>query len=474
MVRTLSKIFETRTRYRFRTIFGNYIVIRVEDGMYIVEHEEEKPVSEKKYEVYLKEEFKPSQLVQDLLVRMDLEPAEKYHIFKKCTFGIFTAPILDPHVKNININERTCAVTHDVGDLLYAAKYTTPEVEQVRYSLERELEKTCTLTNPILEGSIDFLDYVMRISVTSRGLYIAPMTQISIRKHKRAFYTLIDQVRSGFMSSVLGAILALNWAFPISMSMVVGGVMGSRKTSLLGCLVQFVEPNCIVGIIQDDPELDIRELPGMYIEWHCCRRSSTAGTVKEIKLTDLIRAALRKNYRKIIIAEVRSPDEIYAFLQLLKVTYGAATTIHALSVETLEKRLLSASMDSQRADKFDLEPIRVGVMCGFIDRKPRVMQAWSLDFVHEKHKQLARYERGEWLIREETLQEYIEDLADLNNCPVSEVRQLLYDLTRFIDMLAESDIELDAYTLRNYIVELYKSGLEEVQRELLTALRPIE
>jgi len=470
MVKVLSRIFEAKTRYRFRTIFGNYVSVRVEDGMYIIEQEEEKPVPEKKFEIYLKEELKPSQLVQDLLTRVDLEPAEKYYIFKKCTFGIFTAPILDPHVKNININERTCAITHDVGDLLLAAKYSIADVEQVRYALERELEKTCTLTNPILEGSIDFLDYVMRISVTGRGLYVAPMTQISIRKHRRAFYTLIDQVRSRFISSVLAAVLALNWALPISMSMVVGGVMGSRKTSLLGCLIQFVEPNCIVGIIQDDPELDIRELPGMYIEWHCCRRSSAQGAVKEIRLTDLIRAALRKNYRKIIIAEVRSPEEIYAFLQLLKVTYGAATTIHALSVETLEKRLLSATMDGQKVDRFDLEPIRIGVMCGFLDRKPRVLQTWKLDFVHERHRQLARYERGEWLIREETLQEYLQDLADLNNCPVSEVRQLLYELTRFIDMLAESDIEIDAYTLRNYIVELYKSGLEEVQKELLSTL----
>ncbi len=473
MTKLLRRIYEVKSRYRFRTVFGNYIVVRIEDGMYIVEHEEERPVPERKYEIYLKEEFKPSHLVQELLTRDDLDPSEKYYVFKKCTFGVFTAPLLDPYVKNININDRTCIVTHDIGDLIYALKYSASDVDQVRYALEREIEKTCTLTNPILEGSVDFLDFVMRISITGRELYVAPMTQISIRKHKRSFYTLIDQVRSGFLSSTLAAILALNWAMPISMSMIVGGVMGSRKTSLLGCLVQFVEPNCIVGIIQDDPELDIRELPGMYIEWHCCRRASATGAVKEIQLTDLIRAALRKNYRKIIIAEVRSPAEIYAFLQLLKVTYGAATTIHALSIETLEKRLLSASMDGQHADRYDLEPIKIGVMCGFIDRKPRVLYMWKLDFVHETHKILARFERGEWVIREETLQDYVESLANLNNCPVSEVRQLLFELIKFIDILAESDIELDAYTLRNYIVELYKSGLEEVQRELLTAISQV-
>jgi len=473
IMKLLRKIYESRTRYNFRTIFGNSITVRISDGMYIVEDEEEEKVPERLYEKYIIQEIKPSQLVSDLLAREDLTSAQKYYIFKKLTFGIFTAPILDPEIKNININDRCCILTHSLGDIIYAVKYTPSDVEKVRVALERELEKTCSLTNPILEGSVAFIDFVMRISVTARGLGVAPMTQISIRKHVKSYYTLIDQIKSKFINTTLAALLALNWAMPISASMVVCGPMGSRKTSLLGCLIQFVEPNCIVGIIQDDPELDIRELPGMYIEWHCARKTLTHEGVREIKLVDLIYAALRKNYRKIIIAEVRNPEEIYAYIQLLKVTYGAGTTIHALSIDTLQKRLLSARAGALTVDKYDLEPIKMAIICGFAQRKPKLLQVAHVDFVKETYTMISKFAEADWIIDEEKVTKYVKELADINNIPQSEAIALLNDIRRFLDLASELEVDLDAYAFRNYILDLYKYGLDYVKNELIRLMSEI-
>ncbi len=473
MTRILRRIYDAKVRYSFRTIFGNSITVRISDGMYIVEEEEEEKVPERMYEKYLSQELKPSMLVTELLSRDDLTSAQKYYIFKKLTFGIFTVPILDPDVKNININDRCCMLTHNVVDVIYAVKYAPSEVEKVRFSLEKELEKTCSLTNPILEGSVAFLDFVMRISVTARGLGVAPMTQISIRKHSKSYYTLVDQIKSKFINSTLAALLATNWAFPISSSVVVCGPMGSRKTSLLGCLIQFVEPNCIVGILQDDPELDIRELPGMYIEWHCARKTLSQEGVREIQLVDLIRAALRKNYRKIIISEVRSPDEIYAYIQLLKVTYGAGTTIHALSIDTLQKRLLSAKSGVITVDKYDLEPIKLAVICGFAQRRPKVLQIAHVDFVNETYSTIAKFAETDWIVDEEKIGKYLEELAEINNIPRSETKAVFEDLRRFLELMRDVEVELDAYMFRKYILDLYKYGLDYVKSELIKLMSDI-
>ncbi len=472
-MKLLRKIYELRDRYTFRTIFGNNITVRISDGMYIVEEEEEEKVPERLYEGYLSQEIKPSMLVNELLSRDDLTGAQKYYVFKKLTFGIFTAPILDPEVKNVNINDRCCIITHSAGDIIYAVKYTPSDVEKVRIALERELEKTCSLTNPILEGSVTFIDFVMRISVTARGLGVAPMTQISIRKHVKSYYTLIDQIKSRFINTTLAALLALNWALPISASMVVCGPMGSRKTSLLGCLIQFVEPNCIVGIIQDDPELDIREMPGMYIEWHCARKTLTHEGVREIKLVDLIYTALRKNYRKIVIAEVRNPEEIYAYIQLLKVTYGAGTTIHALSIDTLQKRLLTARTGTLAVDKYDLEPIKLAVICGFAQRKPKTLQIAHVDFVRETYTTISKFVENDWIIDDDKMMNYIYELADINNIPRSDAVSLFNDIRKFLELASELEADIDAYTFRNYILDLYKYGLEYVKNELIKLMSEI-
>lgn len=472
-MRLLKRVYDIKLRYSFRTIFGNSISVRISDGMYIIEEEEEEKVPERLYEKYISEDIKPSSLISELLARDDLTSAQKYYIFKKLTFGSFTAPIFDPEVKNININDRCCMLTHSAGDVIYAMKYTPSEVEKVRVALEKELEKTCSLTHPILEGSVAFVDFVMRVSVTARGLGVAPMTQISIRKHSKSYYTLVDQIKSNFINSTLAALLATNWALPVSFSMVVCGPMGSRKTSLLGCLLQFVEPNCIVGILQDDPELDIRELPGMYIEWHCARKTLSHEGIREIKLVDLIYSALRKNYRKIIISEVRSPDEIYAYIQLLKVTYGAGTTIHALSVDTLQKRLLSARSGSLTIDKYDLEPIKIAVICGFAQRRPKVLQIAHVDFIREDYNTIARFENTDWVIDDAEIYKYLDELAELNNIPQSEVYSLYRDMKSFLDLVSNMEIDLDAYTFRKYILDLYKYGIDYVRNELIKLMSEI-
>jgi len=39
-MRFLRKVYEQKSRYSFRTIFGNFITVRLSDGMYIVEDED--------------------------------------------------------------------------------------------------------------------------------------------------------------------------------------------------------------------------------------------------------------------------------------------------------------------------------------------------------------------------------------------------------------------------------------------------
>ncbi len=237
--------------------------------------------------------------------------------------------------------------------------------------------------------------------------------------------------------------------------------MGTRKTTLEAVILQWVEPNSIVGILQDDPEVDIRYMPGAYVEWHSARRETVG--IREIKLLDLLRWSLRKNYRKIIIAEVRSPEEIYSYIELLKVTYGALTTIHALSIQTLEQRLLSGRLEDQTVDRTDLETIRLAVINGFVDRRPKVLYVYFTDFINRKFEELAHFERGEWVINENTLNHYFNELANINNMPVEKVEEIYNVIYFILDVLSKNKIAIKPNDLRSIWLEYWRKGYEGVK-----------
>ena len=464
--------FYINEHYSFVTPFNTKVYIKIQDGMYIIESEDEKVVPDSKIEP-IWQTMKPSELVY-VLRQSNLEPEEQYYVFKKLTFEVFTVPLLDPYVQNLNIHHKECMITHSLGiDIKYGVKYRPDEVSKLIDALcARELGKIPTTKTPIIEGSIQFLDYILRISVTGGEFGIAPMNQVSIRKHKRSFYTIIDQINTKFINTTLGAILAANYAFSTSLSHVVCGIMGTRKTSLLASLIEFVEPNCIIGIIQEDPEVNIVELPYTYVEWHCARKGITIAQEFEITLLDLLKAALRKNYRKVIIAEVRGPEEIYYFIQALKQLHGVGTTIHAYSPETVKRRLLNAFYRDLRVDVTDLEPIKLLVVCTLTPIGPKVKEIYLTNFIHDQYKILVELQENDWIINDDVFDEYIQCIAELNNLSIKETKEFINEMEKFLDLMTNFSKlrKIDYRLLREYIVKFYLHGLDYVIEELKSTL----
>ena len=87
----------------------------------------------------------------------------------------------------------------------------------------------------------------------------------------------------------------------------ISGGTGSGKTTFLNALSQFIPKDERIITIEDNAELQIREVKNLVrLE---ARNANVEGT-GEISIRDLIKAALRMRPDRIIVGEVRSAEAI--------------------------------------------------------------------------------------------------------------------------------------------------------------------
>ena len=117
------------------------------------------------------------------------------------------------------------------------------------------------------------------------------------------------------------------------------GATASGKTALLNSISMFVNPEMKVVTIEEVRELRLHE------NWvPMITRPSYQPGVEEVTLFDLLKSALRQRPDYIILGEVRG-EEAYTLFQSIAVGHGGLCTIHADSVKSVIKRLLSRPMN---------------------------------------------------------------------------------------------------------------------------------
>jgi pilus assembly protein CpaF len=126
-------------------------------------------------------------------------------------------------------------------------------------------------------------------------------------------------------------------------NILIAGSMGSGKTTLLNTLAKLIPKNEFINIIQDVPEIKLKEHP--YVRMLYTRIKSREYD-NEINQDRLIFETLRMKADRIIVGEVRDSMSAYQMLQALNTGHrGSFTTIHADSAFDAFLRLETLVME---------------------------------------------------------------------------------------------------------------------------------
>lgn len=121
------------------------------------------------------------------------------------------------------------------------------------------------------------------------------------------------------------------------------GAMGSGKTTLLNTLAKLIPKNEFISIIQDVPEIRLKEHP--YVR-QLGTRSKSREVDNEITQDKLLFETLRMKADRIILGEVRNSMAAYQMLQALNTGHkGSFGTIHADSAYDALLRLETLAME---------------------------------------------------------------------------------------------------------------------------------
>ncbi|MDG6906900.1 MAG: type II/IV secretion system ATPase subunit [Nitrososphaerota archaeon] len=191
-----------------------------------------------------------------------------------------------------------------------------------------------TVAQPILEGSLPegFRTHLTLDEVSKRG------STFTIRKFRDEPPTIVDLMLWGTLSPRIAAYL---WICVENLkSLLIVGATASGKTTTLGALAMFMKPELKIVTIEE-----LREVKLPHENWiPMVTRESTQEGVAGLGLYDLLKSALRQRPDYIIVGEIRG-EESYTLLQAISTGHGGISTIHADSVQTAIKRMLTKPMD---------------------------------------------------------------------------------------------------------------------------------
>lgn len=201
---------------------------------------------------------------------------------------------------------------------------------------------------------------------------------MTIRKHSRARFSLLDYVKQGGFDRKAGAHRAaspeeaadaegmarqgglglakfLQWAVKSHKNILIAGGTGSGKTTLLSsCLMEIPDDERIITC-EDTNEITLAQPNIIQLEAYAV----PGGT--PITIRDLIRLCLRSRPDRIVVGEIRG-QEAYDFLDAMNTGHsGSLCTIHADSAFLALRRLESLIRMSPTAANLPLPDMRASI-----------------------------------------------------------------------------------------------------------------
>ena len=204
--------------------------------------------------------------------------------------------------------------------------------------LAHKSEKHISSAFPILDAMIygkHRLAATFREEISLRG------STFTIRKFREKPFSITELIKTNLLSPRMAAyfwMLIENKA-----NILVAGATGSGKTTILNALSCFIKPRMKIVTCEETAELN---MPTENWVRFVTRESYGLGTQKigEITLYDLVKTSLRYRPDYLIVGEVRG-EEAFVLFQAIATGHGGLSTIHAESIESVMKRLVSPPMN---------------------------------------------------------------------------------------------------------------------------------
>ena len=203
--------------------------------------------------------------------------------------------------------------------------------------LEDVIQQIVAETNRIVNEAVPIVD--TRLSDGSRvNVVLYPIALngpiVTIRKFPKESITLEKLRQWGALNQEIISFLQI--VIQSKYNIFISGGTGTGKTTFLNALSQHIPKDERVITIEDNAELQIKELPNLVsLE---ARMANVEGA-GEISIRDLIKTALRMRPDRIIVGEVRG-EEVIDMLQAMNTGHdGSLSTGHANSSKDMITRL---------------------------------------------------------------------------------------------------------------------------------------
>lgn len=255
-------------------------------------------------------------------------------------FGLGPIEILlaDDNLEDVAINSASepVWVFHKTFGWLKTNIFLESEEKIYNYasSIAREVLREITLLNPLLDAQMLTGD---RINATLYPISAFGNT-ISIRKFRRRPWTIVDLLSPKFntLSTELAALL---WeAIQYGVSMLIAGGTATGKTSILNTLMLFVPQNERIISIEETREI---YLPKIFQWVPLVTRSPNPEGKGMVSMHDLLVNSLRMRPDRIIIGEIRRPEEVEVMFEAMHIGHPCYATIHADTAIQVQRRLMN-------------------------------------------------------------------------------------------------------------------------------------
>ena len=255
---------------------------------------------------------------------------ELFNAFRK--LDILQNLIEDENITEIMINGNQNIFIEREGKIILSDKRFISKKK-----LEDVIQQIVAETNRIVNEATPIVD--TRLSDGSRvNIVLYPIALngpiVTIRKFPKESITLEKLRQWGAVSQEIISFLQI--LIQSKYNIFISGGTGTGKTTFLNALSQYIPKDERVITIEDNAELQIKELPNLVsLE---ARMANIEG-VGEISIRDLIKTALRMRRDRIIVGEVRGA-EVIDMLQAMNTGHdGSLSTGHANSSKDMITRL---------------------------------------------------------------------------------------------------------------------------------------
>ena len=237
----------------------------------------------------------------------------------------------DPEVTEIMINGVDNIFTERNGKII-KQKLGFESKEK----LEDIVQQIVASCNRVVNESSPIVD--ARLSDGSRvNIVLSPVALngpiITIRRFPENPMTMEKLIEFGALTPYIRDYLAL--LVKAGYNIFISGGTGSGKTTFLNALSNYIPKDLRVITIEDNAELQIREVPNLV---RLEARNANVEGCKEITIRDLIKSSLRMRPDWIIVGEVRG-SECIDMLQAMNTGHMAMSTGHANSAADMLSRI---------------------------------------------------------------------------------------------------------------------------------------